>query len=75
MKIGVMSASFKPSGDVPVSKDSLKKFSNILAVVSELILSILGVILSLVDDLLRLMSLITFTALLNATRSKENLFI
>ena len=43
-----MSASFKLSGDVPVSKDSLKKSSNILAVVSELILSILGVILSLV---------------------------
>lgn len=56
-----MSASFKLSGDVPVSKDSLKKSSNILAVVSELILSILGAILSLVDDLLRLMSLISFT--------------
>lgn len=56
-----MSASFKLSGDVPVSKDSLKKSSNILAVVSELILSIFGVILSLVDDLLRLMSLISFT--------------
>lgn len=56
-----MSASFKLSWDVPVSKDSLKKSSNILAVVSELILSILGVILSLVDDLLRLMSLISFT--------------
>lgn len=56
-----MSASFKLSGDVPVSKDWLKKSSNILAVVSELILSILGVILSLVDDLLRLMSLISFT--------------
>ena len=75
MKIGVISGSFKLSGDVPVSKDSLKSFCNILAVVSELILSILGVILPLVDDLLRLMSLIAFTTLLNATRSKENLFI
>ena len=70
-----MSASFKLSGDVPVSKDSLKKSSNILAVVSELILSILGVILPLVDDLLRLMSLIAFTTLLNATCSNENLII
>ena len=52
-----MSVNFKLPGNVLVSKDSIKSFCNILAVVSELILSILGGILSLVDDLLGFMSL------------------
>ena len=46
-----------------------------LAVASELILSIFGGILSLVDDLLRLMSLISFTTSLKVTGSNENLFL
>ena len=60
MKTGVISANFKLFRNVPVSKETFKSFCNILAVASELILSILGGILSLLDDLLGLMSLISF---------------
>ena len=74
MKTGVISANFKLSGSVPVSKESFKSFCNTLAVASELILSILGGILSLLDDLLGLMSLISFTTSLKATGSNDNLF-
>ena len=45
-----------------------------LAVASEPILSILGGILSLVDNLLELMSLISFTISLKAINSNGNLF-
>ena len=57
-----------------VSKDSFKSFCNILAVASKPISSILGGILSLVDDLLGLMSLICFTISLKTTGLNENLF-
>ena len=69
-----MSANFKLSGNVLVSKDLFKGFCSILAVASEVILSILGGILSLVDDLLGLMSVSSFTIPLKATGSNENLF-
>ena len=59
---------------MPVSKDSFKSFYNLLVVASELILCILRGMLSLVDDLLGLMSLICFTVSLKATGSNENLF-
>ena len=59
---------------MPVSKDSFKSFCNTLTAASKLILSILGGILSLVDDLFGLMSVISFTISLKVTRSNENLF-
>ena len=70
MKTGVMSANFKLPGNLPVYIDSFKSFCNILALASELILSIFGGVMYLVDDL----SLISFTTLLKVTGSNENLF-
>ena len=69
-----MSAKLKVSGNVLVPKDSFKSFCNIFAAVSELILCILGEKLSLVDDLLGLIFLISFTLSFKATDSPENLF-
>ena len=69
-----MSANFKLSGNVSVSIDSFENFCHILTVAFELISSIFGGILSLNDDLLGLMSLISFAASLKATDSNENLF-
>ena len=76
MKTGVMSVNFKLTcaWNVLVSNDTFKSFCNILAVASDLILSIFGEILSLVDDLLGSMSLTYFTTSLKATGSNENLF-
>ena len=67
-----MLANFKLSGNVPASIDLFKNYCNILAVASELILSIFGGIPSLVYDLLGLMSLISFTTSLKANSSNEN---
>ena len=72
MKTGVMPANFKLSGDVPDSIDLFKNYCNILAVASELILSIFGGIPSLVYDLLGWMSLVSFTTSLKANSSNEN---
>ena len=69
-----MSASFKLYVNVLVSKDPFESFCNILTVVSKIILNILGGILSLVDDLLGLMSLICFTIPFKVIGSNENLF-
>ena len=71
-----MSVNFKLTcaRNVLVSNDTFKSFCNILAVASDLILSIFGEILPLVDDLLGSMSLTYFTTSLKATGSNENLF-
>ena len=74
LKTGVISANFKLSVNLPVTKDPFKSFSNMLAVAFELILTILWGRLTLVDDWLGLMSLIYFTTSLKATGSNENLF-
>ena len=69
-----MSSNFKLPGNVLVSSDSFKRFHNILAVASEFILNILAGILSLVVDLLGLISSIAFTISRKATDSNEKLF-
>ena len=56
-----MSANLKTTGNVTVSNYSFERSCNILAVASELILIVFGGILSSVDGLLRLMSLVSFT--------------
>ena len=69
-----MSANFKVSGNVLVPKDSFKSFCNVFAASSELILCILGGKVSLVDDLLGLMSLTSFILSFKATDLPENFF-